>query len=62
MKLFLWWLGKGLQVLALFQVAAALFVGFETQDPTLELKLLVGGGMEFLLGYFLVASTGTQTS
>jgi hypothetical protein len=60
MKLFVWWLGRGLQVLALIQVAVALFVGFETQDPTLELKLLLGGALEFVVGLMLMSYSGSR--
>jgi|LakMenEpi03Aug12_release.lakeMendotaPanAssembly.Ray.scaffolds.fasta_scaffold2294076_2 hypothetical protein len=60
MKLFLWWAGRGLQILALIQVGVALLVGLETQDPTLELKLLMGGALEFIVGYFMISTTGQK--
>ncbi len=60
MRLYIWWFGRGLQVLALVQVAVALLVGFETQDPTLELKLLVGGALEFVVGLLLMGYSGSK--
>lgn len=49
-----------MQVVALFQVGAALWMGLETQDARLELKLLLFGAIEFLVGQLLIKATGTQ--
>jgi len=53
-----WYVGRALQVIALVQVAAALLIGLRTQDATFELKLLLLGALEFMLGQFIVARVG----
>jgi hypothetical protein len=45
-------------VIALLQAGAALLIGFQTSDPTLELKLLLMSVLEFMVGYAIVTRVG----
>jgi hypothetical protein len=58
LKSFLWVVGRSLQVIALLQAGAALLIGFQTSDPTLELKLLLMSVLEFMVGYAIVTRVG----
>ena len=57
MKSFCFALGKLLQFLALLQTATALIVGFGSNDPTLELKMMLMGVLEFFAGTLLLRYT-----
>ncbi len=46
----LWYFGKGLQLIALVEVAFALLEGLQTSDPFKELKLLLIGVIIFFVG------------
>ena len=61
MQYFLWCTGRALQLLALIQVGAALFLGLATQDTRFEMKLLFMGIAEFVAGLLIVQRTGTKT-
>lgn len=58
---FVWALGRALQILALVQTGYALLVGLNTNDPTRELKLLMAGVAEFVLGLFILRLAGKKT-
>jgi hypothetical protein len=57
MRIFLWYLGRTLQILALVQVGAALLIGLQSQDVKLELTLLTLGAIQFLIGVLLLKGT-----
>ncbi len=50
--------GRSLQAIALLQAGAALLIGMQTSDPTLELKLLLMSVVEFMVGYVIVSRVG----
>jgi hypothetical protein len=58
LKSFLWVVGRSLQAIALLQAGAALLIGMQTSDPTLELKLLLMSVVEFMVGYVIVSRVG----
>jgi hypothetical protein len=58
MRSLLWHGGKLLQLIAMAQVAYALFVGLSTNDSRRETELLVLGSAQFLIGVVLVRLSG----
>lgn len=62
MKSVIYFVGRAFQVIALLQTAYALVLGLQTDDATTELKLLLGGAIEFMIGQLLVTQSGVKSS
>lgn len=58
MKVFFWYLAKGIQASAMMVVAYALIVGIESSDPYTELQWLMVGVVMFMAGLGFERVTG----
>jgi hypothetical protein len=60
MKSLLWHFGKLLQLLGLIAAPYALIIGMNTENPTLELKILLSAVSSFIVGLIFVKSTSSS--
>jgi len=60
LKTLLWYLGRGLQLVALVLLPYALWRGAQTSDPKTELTLMAVGGLQFLVGIAIQRAVGSR--